>query len=669
MFTKNCFVYMTLRHHISRLIRSHAAAFCAVSMCVFQLGVAEEPLPSYDVRIAERGYEKELRLREAIELALASNLDVQIEAISPLIESQKTLQAEAEFEPAFEAQAKYETIDTPQSSQEFVSSGGTRFQQGQLLGRNRIFAEDNFESKAGIVGKLPWGTTYDIGFRANRFTNNLTRDPTVALFTPEYRTFTGLNFTQPLLRNFGREPNMSRIQVSKKDKLIADQKFRESLSAIIRETVSAYFDSFLAYEELKVRRFEMEMIRSLAEEKRDQLERGTATERDLAVLRSGLAEAYERFLLARQTLLTKNGDLLLLIHSDFDFNRHPVFLPVDLPSSAIPSGSPEALTSRAMKARPAYLMAIEEVEKMGIILKFQENQLLPRLDFEATIGYSGLAGNFGDAFKQTADGTGHEYGMGLTFNMPLGNQLAKSQLEEAYQSKRQAVLRVKQEEMQTQLLINRHLNAVTTHQKRLRAARATTRMQLQNLQIARENLERGTITPAAVVQVEHDIREARLRESSAAADIQKAAIDLRDTCGILLGHYQIEVGDATEQQPAVVNPDEVAVLAEPLQLAEPTPVAEETVMIADATDEETASEGFPSFLRTVFGKSRVETASAQLAEGSEGAEEPIFAAEVSLKNSADRDEPATIVAQPVLTEQPVRKPLLNLLQDRLKTKQ
>lgn len=514
---------------------------------------AEIEAPVYDLRIAGEGRESHLTLNQAIAHALRSNLDIQIEAISPQVEADRTLQATAEFDPAFENRFRYDTLATPQTSQEFVSTGGNRFLNGNLIGLNRIFYEDNVEAKSGLVGKLRTGTEYDIGVRANRYTNDLTRDPTVAIFNPEYRTFTGITFLQPLLQDFGRCVNESQIRVSQRDKAIADQVFRQKLTTTVKDVVVAYYDAFLAYEDTKVKRFEVEVLRRMVEEKSDQLERGAATESDAAMIRSSLSESYERFLLARQTLLAKNGDLLLLLQQDFDFGNYPVYLPVDAPSGLRPTLDPRLLVSEAIKCRPEYLMAVETVEKLGIVLKYRENQMLPRVDLEGTIGYSGLSGSWGNAFSNTADGQGTDYGVGLVVSMPLGNTEKKALYAETEHQKKQALLKLKQEEHHAHILISQHITAVQTHEKRLMAARLSTRLEMENLEKSRESLEKGAISESMILKVERDISETRLRQYAAAADLQKSLADLWETNGTLLSRHRIAVSGATQFDPARVT--------------------------------------------------------------------------------------------------------------------
>lgn len=651
---------MTLKSHFHSRFLSFAELQCLLfSALLISLPTrhyGNDIIPSYDLRLAGSGQETYLELDEAIAAAIRSNLEIQIESIAPQLEEDRTLQAIGEFDPAFESRFRYDNLDTPQTSQEFVGTGGDRFAAGNLLTQNRIFAEENFEVKAGIVGKLRTGTEYDFGVRTNRFVNDLTRDPTVGQFNPEYRTFTGLTFLQPLLRDFGKETNEAKITVSNKNKEIADQVFRQKLSGIVKEVIGAYYNAFLAYEDAMVKRFEVEVLRRMAIEKRDQLERGAATEQEAAQVKSSLAESYERFLLARQTLLTKNGDLLMLMQQEFEFECFPVFLPIDAPSAAHPELNPYTFATKAKENRPQYLMAVDNAEKLGIVLKYRKNQLLPRIDLEGTLGVSGLEGNFGNAFDESYDGQGHEYGFGVLVTVPFGNNEKKALYAETENQRRQALLAVKKDELETSIMINRYITSIETHKKRLRAAEMSTRIEQENLELTRENLERGAITESTLMKVERDLSETRLRQYAAAADLQKSLADLYETSGTLLQRYGVTVANATPYEPATVTsssvsgqsaPPEIESIPEvPLLSEGSSPLPEDS--IAEIKPEKKT---FKSHLRDFFsGGEKVVPASVE-SSGPLLVASPVSAV-VEIEATIDEpevnsEEPEVIVASPV----------------------
>ena len=127
------------------------------------VSVADDTIPSYDLRLSGAGQETYLKLDEAIAAVLRSSLEIKIEAITPQLEEDRTLQAVGEFDPAFESRFRYDNLDNPQTSQEFLGTGGDRFANGNLVTRNRVFSEENVESKVGIVGRLRTGAEYDFG--------------------------------------------------------------------------------------------------------------------------------------------------------------------------------------------------------------------------------------------------------------------------------------------------------------------------------------------------------------------------------------------------------------------------------------------------------------------------------------------------------------------------
>jgi hypothetical protein len=234
----------------------------------------------------------------------------------------------------------------------------------------------------------------------------------------------------------------------------------------------------------------------------------------------------------------------MLMQQEFDLDAYPVYLPIDPPVGATPEFSSYGLVREAMDKSPSYLIAVENVEKLGVMLKYRENQLLPRVDLEGTMGISGLSGSYGAAFDNTFDGQGHDYGFGISVSMPLGNTEKKALYAETEKQRRQALIRVKKEELEMGIMVNRHISAIQTHKKRLHAARLSIRIAKESLNQARENLEKGIIKESALMKVERDLSETRLRQYAAAADLQKSLADLYDTTGTLLDEYGIKANHA-----------------------------------------------------------------------------------------------------------------------------
>ncbi len=523
--------------------------------------VLDEANPDYlDLRLTHNKSEALLYLREAIGQALSSNLEIKIESIAPGIADERIIQALADFDPSFEARIRYENLRTPQTTQEFVSTGGTpildnaanRSGGGNLPGRtSRLFDEENVRSDLLLTGRLVTGTEYELGVKSNRFSNDLTRDPLITAIDPEYRAFAGLSFTQPLLQGFGIKVNKTPILISQSERKIASLQFKSIASKIVKEVAAAYYDLYLAYEDVKVKEFDIGVAQVQVADQREQLERGTATERDLANAKTLLLESYERFLLARQTMLTKNSDLLLRIQTDFDPLKYPVYLPQSAPAKEAPPLSRIRITEDALNYRPEYLAAVETVKKFDIELHYRRNQKMPKLDLEATIGTLGLGSDIARAYSNSFENQGHEYGVGLVFSVPIGNRKSKALYKESQKVSSQAVLRVKWEEVQANILIDQMLTGVETHQKRINAARHTREAEQLNLERTRDNLEKGTSTEAVVKVIEHAVLEARLRELAAAGDLQKSLLNLWDVNGTLLQRFGILIDTELEREPTI----------------------------------------------------------------------------------------------------------------------
>lgn len=486
-----------------------------------------------------------LNLHEAVQLALSHNLEIQIRSIVPGIFDDRATSARGDFDPELEIRVRAEDLATAQSTQEFVSTGGSPFELDEENPENRIFEEDNIRSEAQVAGKFTTGTEYEIGFRANQLENDLTRDNATSLFETEVKTFAGLTLTQPLLRDFGPGVNKSKIQVAAHDQQISRLKFRETVEQILLEVALDYYEQLLAYQAFESARLEVAIADATMEALKDQLERGALSEAEYRVARTEQVEAVERMLLARQTLFLKNADLQSGIRQDADFSDLPLLIPDAEFLLEAPEEDFTQLAEVAREQNAAYQAALEKVEKLNVELRYHRNQRLPRLDLEATFGLNGIDEDIGASFSETMGSEGHEYAVGLVLKVPLGNRRTRGRIQETRKMLRQAVLEVKKAEQDTYHALRQKLTSVEVSALRMQATRVSRENAESNLEAARSALEKGLGSELLVQELGFELAQVRLRELSSAVDRQRSLLELYRHTGTLLTRVGVELTEDT----------------------------------------------------------------------------------------------------------------------------
>ena len=151
-------------------------------------------LPSFILLVAPLllaevvGMEKveELQLEEAIVLTLENNYEIEIERMNPKVASEFVMVAESAFDMRLEASYTYQSIDTPQNTQDFVATGGSI--GGGAPNETSIFEERNQIAKIALIKQFTLGTTAELSTSHSILDNSLNRDSASALFYPEYET-------------------------------------------------------------------------------------------------------------------------------------------------------------------------------------------------------------------------------------------------------------------------------------------------------------------------------------------------------------------------------------------------------------------------------------------------------------------------------------------------
>jgi hypothetical protein len=260
--------------------------------------------------------EQALTLEEALAASLSNNLDLEVKRIDRRLASDVIRQARGAFNPVVNIDAEFEDIRDPQNTQEFVQTGGNQL----LLNANepRVFKEENWRYKVSLEGKLPTGTQYELFTQYDVLTNTLNQSSALSLFTPEFGSFTGITLTQPLLRGFGTDVNLAEIRVARKNKIISELEVRASMLQTVGETLQAYFDLAYMVENLEFKRKERDLAEKIIGEKREQLEKGQVSPREVNRSESALAELIEDLTLARNEVIQQHTKLQSLIPDQND---------------------------------------------------------------------------------------------------------------------------------------------------------------------------------------------------------------------------------------------------------------------------------------------------------------------------------------------------------------
>ncbi|TDU81504.1 outer membrane protein TolC [Prosthecobacter fusiformis] len=489
-----------------------------------------------------------LTMDEALHKVLEKSLDVRIEWLNWAVADSQTDAAWGKFEPAYFLSSTWRESNLPQNALEYVQTGGVFLP----LDEPNMFKQQSFISQTGIEGLLPLGTQYKIFASLGEFRNDLNRQRPPSIFYPEYAAAVGVTLTQPLLRDFGPDVNLAEVRVSRKNEAIADHQWEARLQRSIALVMLDYYDLIFAVENLGVKRDVVIFAQKLVAENQKRLEAGQLSPADVQEAEVAVALAREEVITALSFAVEKQRSIKGQILGSLEEGSGLIFLPRDSLPIISPHTDRERLLRTALARRPDHRAAIEEAEKQAIVVKYSRNQLLPRLDLQATLTANGLSGDRSGAYQQAFDRQGYDTQVGFQFSIPLGNRTAKANSAVAENRQQQAILNIARSELNVSVELDTIIAQVKAAKARLESTRESVGLSERLLETEQKRLGEGVARTFDVLKARSGQADARTRQIAALADYNKAATQLALISGTLLERQGIRI-DRSSRQPQAVK--------------------------------------------------------------------------------------------------------------------
>ena len=437
----------------------------------------------------------------------------------------------ARFDPTFQATTEYQRQNSVDP------------QQGNFGNTKR------FSNTAAITQLLPSGSQLQLQYQSiyNNFVDNpFFNNPGTP--NPSWTSGLTLQFTQPLLRDFGFDTNRARIFINANDQRVSILDFRDKLEQALLQVEQTYWQLYEAQEQVTIQ--EELLRRTLDTTQRLETRRGRDVERSDAV--QSLAEVYTRRadLLQAKGQVAQLSDQLLRLINDPDL---PVAGGAVVRADTQPIDQPllfdfkDALDT-ALASRPELSQQLLRIESAGSARRVGKTNLLPRLDAVLSGGLQGIGGSFGSSVNDQFGGNSPSYGVGLQLEIPLGNRAAHAILRRANLQRDQAVTQYQALVKQVTLEVSQAQRQVSVNYARLgqlREARLAARDVVEQLTIAEDS--GAPLNPGFIdrkLRVLSTLLSARSNETKALSDYQQSLAMYERAKGTLLRYNNIVLQEA-----------------------------------------------------------------------------------------------------------------------------
>ena len=520
--------------------------------------LAPNPLPPFNLetvflQAVDPGVAPQrISLREVVRMALENNLDVKVQRLQPELGEQQMRFAAGAFDPQFGFQTQYVYSETPQNTQEFISTGGIT----AGFDDPRIFTQENMVFNWQLGGKTPLGTQYSVGLNQLQARNDLNILIPPSLFFPEYTTVLGLTVTQPLLRNFGPAANLAELRIARLQKNIGWYEWQQQLIRSLSESLNLYFDLVYSSENLRVRQSAVHTARMLERQNIRRVEAGKMRPSDVWEAQTSVANNADLALRAMNAYIETQNQLKSRILSSDVIAAGPTGRLEPSEGLEIPRVEldRDQFLRDAFNKRPEYLRVESVVEQEGIKVRYARNQVYPQVDLQASYGLTGLEGSFGNSFNETFNNGGPALTVGVLVSIPLGSVKERASLQAAKYRKEQAALNMQRVANEIVFDIDTALSIFRTTKEQVSAAAETTRTARLTAEAQEKLLEEGRATTFDVVRLQNDYADARTRELAALANHRKSVLRLAVARGTLLQELGVDVqSEADKTRPLRVK--------------------------------------------------------------------------------------------------------------------
>jgi len=493
----------------------------------------------------------QLSAEDALRLALQNNTDIAVERYNPYFSLWGIQQGKAVLNPSILFSTNLNRTVTPATS--------------PLQGAATVF---NLATLYNVTVHKPFepGLDVDVTFTTARARTNSTFSSLNPSLTPEL----SINFTQHLLKDYGRLPRGRFLLIARNNYSISEQAFEAQVRDIVTSVLNAYWDVVYYDEDIKVKEYSRKLAEMVLDQNKIQAEVGTMAALDVVQAEAEVAARQEALVQSRFNKRVAEDQLKKLISTrpDPGVITAPI-VPLSKPEPpAQPLPDVKTAIQRALDTRQEIKQLLTTQENNKIQMNFTRNQLRPTLDLVAGYSQNGLGGDlilrdysggifnapiigiqpggFWDSLDSLFSRRYLGYVLGFTLKIPIGNDDARASSAQAQIVYKQGEARIASQRQAIALEVRQDYENIELNQALLKTSEVTVRYQQQRVQGEQDKYALGATTTLSIIQAQRDLQDAQSRLLQAKINLIKGRVALDKAIGDTLGAHNIELRDALQ---------------------------------------------------------------------------------------------------------------------------
>lgn len=452
-------------------------------------------------------------ITEAILLCLENNRSLVVQRLNPSIQQTLEDQERAVFDPATSVDASAGKV----RGERLTSSGS----------ETEDFTTDAAEGIISLEQYFPTGTRVALEAGTQMSDSSFYDDSF-------YSTRLGMTVTQALLRGYGTDVNLARLQQVRLDTRMSEFELRGFTEFLVAEVERTYWDYALARRQIEIVEESLKVGRQQLNETKALIDVGRLAKAELAAVQAEVAAQEQALIEARSNKESIHLQLLRLLNPagpgiwqrEVDLIHQPTLPEIKLEDV-------ELHVAVAMRMRPILNEARLEILRGDMELVKTQNGLLPLMDLFITLGKSGYANSFGKSISHINKDS-YDALAGVRFNYPIFNRDANALHRRALLTREQAQKALENLSQLVEVDVRTVYIEVNRTKQQIAASSVTRMFDEEKFRTETEKLRVGKSTSFLVAQAQRDLLVSRIAEVRALTNYLKALIDLYRQDGSLL---------------------------------------------------------------------------------------------------------------------------------------
>jgi outer membrane protein TolC len=492
---------------------------------------------------------KNLTLREALELALANDPEIQISRLMVEETNHRLTAAAGYFDPVISLDAYRSRTVAPVAS----LIGGSA--SGKLTSKELNFSPT-------LKGSSPlFGTSYQLGFSDSKQISSSTFN----ILNPQYPASATLKLTQPLWRGLRIDAGRYQLLVARKNRQLSLQQLKQRITERITVAIQYYWELRYAWQNLDVQTEAVRLATEQYESNRRQAEQGVLAPVSVVEAQTQVATFEQAQASATQALTIAENNLKQVITSSrTDGLWNTSIKPETEPDATGAAPRLADALSTALSSRPELSASALNLAVNELALRYNRELVRPQVDVYAQLTSSGLAGSQQTVSSQFASLGGGSLApiligsnsqslsniwsgnfpavkVGVTVSLPIRNRTAEANAAlSAAEDRRLEILR-NQTLMAVEADVRNAIEQINSARARYEAARVARQSAEEQYASEKRQFEAGASTMFLVFQRQTAFISARSGEERARTDLAEARSNLDRATAQTLERYQIKL--------------------------------------------------------------------------------------------------------------------------------